>query len=252
VYGGTHRRWLFGASFGAVYFAVLRRKPELVLYVASALTGAVVLVLLGSPWVGGKSLATASPALVAAAMIGAAALFETRQLQIVGIVGLLAVAGGVLWSNVLQVHDVELAPRGELAELSRIGTTFAGQGPALMTDYSPYGSRHFLRQLAPESASEYRWRLIPLLNGKGLEKGSSAEIDAFQTDGVLVYRTLVLRRSDFSTPRPRSLALARSFPGLTPETPRPPRFLGDPCARALLSDPGGTGAPWTPGRQPCA
>jgi len=23
VYGGTHRRWLFGASFGAVYFAVL-------------------------------------------------------------------------------------------------------------------------------------------------------------------------------------------------------------------------------------
>ena len=178
----------------AVLVALRRRRPELVLYVASALTGAVVLTRLGSPWVAGKALATASPALVAAAMVGAAVLFESR-LRLTGLVALLAVAGGVIWSNVLQVHDVSLAPRAELAELSAIGTRFAGQGPTLMTEFSIYGARHFLRQLDTESAGELRWRVTPLLDGRGLGPSESRDIDAFQTDAVLVYRTLVLRRS---------------------------------------------------------
>jgi hypothetical protein len=178
----------------AIVVAVRRRRPELVLYVVSALAGAAAVTLFGSPWVAGKALATASPALVAAAMVGGAVLFKSR-LQIAGLVALLAVAGGVIWSNVLQVHDVDLAPRAELAELSAIGTRFAGQGPALMTEYSPYGARHFLRQLDPESAGEFRWRLIPLRSGEGLRPRVGADIDEFQTDAVLVYRTLVLRRS---------------------------------------------------------
>lgn len=182
------------AAATAVLFAFRRRRPELVLYLASGLAGAAFLTQIGSPWVGGKALATASPALVAAAMVGASALFESR-FQPVGMVALLAVAGGVIWSNVLQVHDVDLAPRAELADLSAIGTRFAGQGPALMTEYSPYGARHFLRELDAESASELRWNLIPLWNGTGLNKGASADIDEFQTQAVLYYRTLVLRRS---------------------------------------------------------
>ena len=182
------------AAVLGVLFTIQRRQWQLALYVASALTGAGAVTLFGSPWVAGKALATASPALVAAAMIGGVLLLENKQ-PIAGLVALVAVTGGVIWSNVLQIHDVTLAPRPELAELSTIGSRFAGQGPALMTEYSPYGARHFLRDLDPESASEYRWRLTPLLNGQGLAKGESADIDAFQTNGVLVYRTLVLRRS---------------------------------------------------------
>jgi hypothetical protein len=203
--GPTYILIAIAAVAGAVgvLYAVRRRAPELVLYVASALFGAVVLTQIGSPWIGAKALATAGPALVAVAAAGGAALLEGgRRLE--GFFALLAVTGGVVWSNALQYHDVDLAPHEALAELSTIGDRFAGQGPALMTEYSPYGARHFLRKLDAESAGELRWRLIPLLSGQGVGKGGYADIDRFQTSAVLVYRTLVLNRSPFAS-RPPSV-----------------------------------------------
>ena len=116
------------------------------------------------------------------------------------------IAGGVLWSNVDQYHDVWLAPRGQLHDLETIGHRFAGDGPALMTDYEPYGARHFLRSLDPEGASELRRRYDYLANGKSLDKGDSADIDRFRLDQVLVYRTLVLRRGRPRAGRRRSTA----------------------------------------------
>src|SRR5439155_4083138 len=105
-------------------------------------------------------------------------------------VAALAIAVGVLWSNVLQYHDVSLAPRAQLHELEVIGNRFAGAGPALMTDYQAYGVRHFLRRDDAEGASELRVRYDYLTNGQTLDKGESADIDRFRLDGVLVYRTL--------------------------------------------------------------
>ena len=72
-----------------------------------------------------------------------------------------AIAGGVLWSNALAYQEVNLAPRDRLAELEQIGERFAGEGPALMTEYEPYGVRHFLREADPEGASELRRRIDP-------------------------------------------------------------------------------------------
>jgi hypothetical protein len=48
--------------------------------------------------------------------------------------------------------------------------------------------------------------------------------------------SLVLRRYDFSPPRPRSLS-SRGRSQLAPETARSPRFLGDPCVRASSETP---------------
>ena len=105
------------------------------------------------------------------------------------------IVGGVFWSNALAYHDVWLAPRAQLRELELIGERFAGQGPALMTEYQPYGVRHFLRRLDAEGASELRVRLVPLTNGRGLGKAEFADLDRFATSGILVYRTLVLHSS---------------------------------------------------------
>ena len=116
----------------------------------------------------------------------------------------LAIAGGVLWSNALQYHHVWLAPRGRLHELEVIGDRFVGQGPALMTNYEPYGARHFLRREDGEGASELRRRFDYLTNGSVLDKGQSADIDRFRLDGVLDYRTLVLRRGPAAS-RPPSI-----------------------------------------------
>jgi hypothetical protein len=73
-----------------------------------------------------------------------------------------------------------------------------------MTEYEPYGVRHFLRKADAEGASELRRRLVPLRTGRPLRKLAVADIDEFQLDGIRAYRTLVLRRSPIAS-RPPSV-----------------------------------------------
>jgi hypothetical protein len=173
------------------------------LYVAGLTVGCIIVVGIGSPWVDAKALATACPVAVLAGMTGVAAMLEHSR-RIEAIVLAAPIAGGVLWSNVLAYHDVTLAPREQLAELATIDRKFKGEGPTLLNEFSPYGARDLLRDMAPESPSELRVRQIPLRNGQLLQKGASADIDDFQLGAVLVYRTLVVRRSG-SASRPPSV-----------------------------------------------
>jgi hypothetical protein len=194
------------ALLGLVW-AWRRRSWELLLYVATASLGCAAIISRGSPWVDAKALAMGSPAFVLAALVGGAWLFEHRHRTEAAVV-VAAIAGGVVWSNALAYHDVWLAPRKPLAELERIGQRFAGRGPTLMTEYQAYGVRHFLRDMDPEGASELRRRLIPLRTGQLLNTGFSADVDEFQLEAVLVYRSLVLRRSGLASRPPSVYALA--------------------------------------------
>jgi hypothetical protein len=106
-----------------------------------------------------------------------------------------AIGAGVVWSNLLAYREVTLAPRDQLAELEAIGERIAGEGPTLMTEYQPYGVRHFLRDAAPEGSSELRRRRIPLREGGVVRTGRYADTDELEPGAVLAYRTLVLRRS---------------------------------------------------------
>jgi hypothetical protein len=189
-------------------FAWRRRAWDLPLYLASALGGFVLALVfdhvgLSSPWLDAKAMAEASPAVVAVVVAGAAATFETGR-RIEAALVCTALAGGVLWSNGLVYANVWEAPRSQFAELQTIGQRFAGDGPALMTEYQPYGVRHFLRKLDPEGASERRRRLILLRTGGLVPQGASADLDAFQLSSVLVYRSIVLRRSPVES-RPPSI-----------------------------------------------
>ena len=186
-----------------------RRSWALPAYLVIAGLGCAIYVPLSSPWVGGKTLAMAAPAFLCAALAGCGAGLTHRRVVETGIAAL-AIAVGVVWSNALQYHKVWLAPRGQLHELETIGNLIAGQGPTLMTDYQAYGVRHFLRRAEPEGASELRRRFDYLTNGEFLEKGQSADIDRFRLDGVLVYRTLVLRRGPAESRPPSVYALAWS------------------------------------------
>src|SRR5262249_31162140 len=112
------------------------------LYLATAGGGLLLLfaldhVSLSSPWLNAKGMAEASPAFVAAAVAGAAALFETGRRTEATVLGV-AIAVGVLWSNGLAYSSAWLAPRGELTELESIGHRFAGQSPTLMIDSQFY------------------------------------------------------------------------------------------------------------------
>jgi hypothetical protein len=186
------------AGLLGVVVAVSRRAWEIALYAASALVASAAFAGFGSPWLEAKAFGIASPVVVFAAVLGCATLVG-RGRRVEGVVALAAVAFGVLWSNALAYREVNLAPREQLAELEMIGERFAGVGPALMTEYQPYGVRHFLRRLAAEGASELRRRPVYLRNGSMLPKGEFADLSAFRDEDLLEYRTLVLRRSPVGT-----------------------------------------------------
>jgi len=177
----------------------------------------------GDAWLGGKILAAASPAILAAAFVGVGWLLDaipprlgtarrrvTRPMRGVAIGAAALLVAGVLWSDALAYHQVWLAPRDRQAELEDIGRAFAGQGPALMTNYDVYGTRHFLRALAAESPSELRVHTIPLRDGSQVGRGASADIDAFPPSSFADYPLLVLRRSPLASRPPANYQLAWS------------------------------------------
>ena len=98
------------AAFGLI-LALRRRDVALLLYAASGLLGAAVVVWYGAPWIAAKALVTASPLPLALALAGAGALIGVGR-RVEGGVLLVALAGGVLWSNALAYREVWLAPRG--------------------------------------------------------------------------------------------------------------------------------------------
>ena len=200
---------VFLAAAAGVWLAWRRRSWELLFYAAGAGAGSVAVFLYSSPWVGAKALASGSPALLLLALTAAAA-FATRVERVLGTTVLGLILAGVLWSNAVGYHDVSLAPYDQLRELESIGEEFAGEGPALMTEYQPYGVRHFLRKLDAEGASELRYRPVPLVGGGELEKGEWADTDRISLPSLLTYRTLVLRRSPAQSRPPSAYSLVRS------------------------------------------
>ena len=115
-----------------------------------------------------------------------------------------ALAGGVLWSNVLGYHDVTLAPRARLAELQHIGGLVAGKGPTFVNEYEVYADRHFLREGAPVEPAEYRTVTLPLRDGAILTKARWADLDSFPLSTLEPYRSIVTRRSPAES-RPPSI-----------------------------------------------
>jgi hypothetical protein len=198
---------LVAAAAVGILVAARRRAWELPLYLGTVLGAAVVYGMVTSPWIEAKAFAIAAPAFVLTASVGALCVLGVRRVE--GAVLLSVIALGVAWSNALAFGDVSLAPRDQLAELEAIGKEFRGQGPALMTEYQPYGVRHFLRELDAEGASELRRRPIPLRNGFPLEKGTFADISEFDPGAVMAYRTLVLRRTPVGSAPPAPYRLVR-------------------------------------------
>ena len=197
------------AAVLGLYFAFRAKAHGLLLYVGTAVVGCVLVAGYGSPWVDAKGFATASPALLLAAAAGAAALMERGRA--VGRVLAVALLFGVVWSNALAYHDANISPRDQLRELEAIGQDFAGDGPALITEYQTYGARHFLRELDPEGASELRRRIAPLrATGQGVPKGGYSDIDEFRSDALLPYKTLIIRKSATESRPPSEFDLVRS------------------------------------------
>lgn len=194
-----------GAAAGLAW-CIRTRHPGPPVYVVGVLAGCAVLAAVGSPWVDGKAFATASPAIPFAAMLGVGLLATSSRRIAAGALAL-AVFVGVAWSNALAYRDVSLAPRGQLEELAEIGELVAGDGPSLITEYSPYAARHFLRDSDPESISDLRRHRIALTDGSQVAKGEAADTDEIDPLELGFYRTLVVHRSPASSRPPSEYEL---------------------------------------------
>ncbi len=193
-----------GAGYG-LWRAGRLRSWGVLAYAGVLGSAAVVLLTSGWAWGEGKALAIASPVPLALAGAGAAQLLARRGgLRIAG--GALAVllVVGVGWSYALQVQGTTLTPYDRHDELARIGERFAGRGPTLATEFDTYAGRWFLRRMDTEVASDLRRREVRLTDGSVLEKGNSADIDAFALPALDPYRLLVVRRSPAASRPPSS------------------------------------------------
>jgi hypothetical protein len=186
----------------ALWWTLSRGQFGLALYVVVAIGGAAVIYFSGAtPWVTGKGLAIASPALLTAALTGAAILWA-RHWTFALVMAVLGV--GIFASTYLQYHDVLIAPRARLAELQTIGNKLNGKGPTFLNDYEIYGDRHFLRAGEPVAPAEYRPVNLPTRQGVLLTQSAFADIDSFSLQTLMPYRSIVMRRSPVAS-RPPSI-----------------------------------------------
>jgi hypothetical protein len=241
--GGVLARGLIAlaaaAAGGGLLFAARRRANALVAYAAPTVAFGIVISSFAGPWLGAKALAIAAPAMVLFALCGAVGLVKSGY-ELPGIVIAAAIATGVLLSNAVASHGITLAPRDQLDELDRIGHLAAGQGPTLITEYNPYASRHFLRAAEADDVSGARWRTTPLRTGASVKNGRNADTDDLLFDGVLAYRTLVVRRSPLASRPPGAYRLA--WRGKTYEVWQRPGDFAVPLAHLSLGTPVAPGA----------
>jgi hypothetical protein len=186
----------------AIGYTAWRRQFGLLAYAGIALFSVTVFWLAGStPWVMGKSLAISSPALLAVALIGAGMLWARSRW---GVLLVVILAFGVLWSNVRGYHDALLAPYQRMSELAHIGGLLDGKGPTFINDYEVYADRHFERAGAPTEPAEYRPANLPTTRGILLVKTAYADLDSFALSTLYPYRSIVVRNSPVES-RPPSI-----------------------------------------------
>jgi hypothetical protein len=140
---------LGAAVLGAAYIVYLRAYA-LAAWIALTLAVWVGLTAYGTTWADGKALMLTSPVVVLLAWSGVAGLRAFAQRPAAGgalrgAFGLtaapvlaLVLAGGVAASDAMQYHGSNLAPTARYEELASLDSHFAGQGPALFTDYDEY------------------------------------------------------------------------------------------------------------------
>jgi hypothetical protein len=177
----------------------------------------------GTEWTNAKVLMLLSPVVVFVALVGA--LGPTRRRRIEGFVLSLILALAVLGSDALAYHATGLSPTQRYSELRKIGQRFAGQGPALLTDFDEY-AMYFLRNTRVD-APGYAYR-GPIVLAKGLppQYGHSYDIDAIDQRTLTLFPLIVMRRSPAWSRPPSNYAEVWSGPSyeVWRRTGPPPRI----------------------------
>ncbi|MCW3032055.1 MAG: hypothetical protein JWM60_400, partial [Solirubrobacterales bacterium] len=189
----------------------------------------------GKTWASAKTLVLTSPAVMLMAWGGVGLLRDLRP-RALALAAAAAVAaaitGGVLVSDELQYNTANLAPAARYEELARVGRRFAGEGPALFTDFDEY-SLYELRDLGVASPNF----VYPAVGLGAAAHGYGRPFTLGQiAPAALVAYPLIVTRRDPAAPRPPSayrLALQGAYYLVWKREPRAPV----PAADVALAGP---------------
>jgi hypothetical protein len=167
------------------------------------------------PWVQLKGFTISATFFLAMAFIGGGLLATSRPRKLAlpvraaGWLGVLAVAGAVLYGNALTYHDISLAPAARYRQLEQIGNRFAGMGRALFPEFDEY-SELFLRR---EHGSELvrPTGLQPRPGAVNLAPGQFAyayDLNQLELSFVQSFPLLVIPRSPVASRAPANYVLA--------------------------------------------
>lgn len=152
-------------------------------------------------WGAAKTLMLTSPTVILMAFGGVAALRTRPAPPIAGLAGVLialALTGGALASDAMQYHVSDLAPTARYEELAKVGSRFAGQGPALFTDFDEY-AMYELRDL-DISGPDFATSPAALAVAAG-GYGQPVDLDRIAPAALRAYPLIITRR-DPSANRP--------------------------------------------------
>jgi hypothetical protein len=159
---------LVSGVLGIAWMIRRRRLAPLLLVTGNGIA-AIYLLSRGTAYANAKVMMIFSLTAVLAAMLGAASLYDSQR-RVEAWVLAAAVAGGVLWTNVLAFENASIAPRQRLDELAAIGSRFSGQGPTLYNLADEFAA-HFLRREAPADPAYSAFPARP-----GLPPRSAAQV----------------------------------------------------------------------------
>jgi hypothetical protein len=221
---------LIGVTLAACLLGALQllrlRRFALAGWIALTLLVWIVLSRTATTWVDAKALVLTSPVLVLLAWGGVAALLGARpdrggaagaqrrrrrsrgtSLAAAGAALLaLALAGGVLASDLAQYHSSNLAPTARYEELASLGKRFAGRGPALFTDFDEY-SMYVLRRL-DVGGPDFVYPPRPAAGELAVAYGHPVELDRHPPSALAGYPLIVTRRDPSAASPPAAYALA--------------------------------------------
>jgi hypothetical protein len=201
------------AAVGVV--AALRRRDWGLVFLAAAGGAALAYYMARTgPWLQLKAIAITGAVVITCAFAGAAALggfvgrFADGRTVPLLLSWLLAgiVAGGVLYGNALAYHDTTLAPAKRFRDLERIGERYAGDGPALYTDFEE-DAEYLLRRERAVGIVDPPSRRVPLKRPGSRtrtdEQGFSLDLDQLTLPYIQSF-SLIVRRLGPERSRPPS------------------------------------------------
>jgi hypothetical protein len=195
------------ASVLGVAHLVRRRRLALAGWFGLMLAVWLAVAVSATAWVRAKEEMLTSPVLVLMGWAGIAALFGSSRPLLrrwAAPLAALALAAGVLASDLAQYRSSNLAPTARYDELASLNGRFAGRGPALLTDFDEY-ALYQLRDLdvaGPDFAYPPA-RLAALAGGYG----APVELDRAPPGSLRGYPLIITRRDPGASPPPTAYGL---------------------------------------------